>query len=419
MSTAMTAAHHPAEAPAPHRRRPDPGPIGGSIRDLAKGVPALKTMALEPIGDIASPALTDNTPTGNLVWETATDWDNAVDEDGVVHESVTNTDHSDDSTIKMGYSYANFDEITPTPVAAWPLHEDSGSTANDLAGTHDGTNNGPTLGQTGILDTNAYGFDGTDDKVSITTQGSIDESNLGNAVSLSAWVILDSLDTNDWETIMAMGGNGNDVINYATGRNGGEWKLYLDTDGGGNHEDSSTVPNTGQWYFVVLSYDGANSDTHIYVDGNSIYNSSTFSGDLSSSSEDWRIGDRGDKNEVWPGEICDARIWDVGLSGSQVQTLYDVVDTESSLTTATKSFATASTPDLEQLSYSLNSQSITLDVLGSPGTASEEVVSQPLDGAASYSLSWSNSHTNFRLKPRLSTSNPETTPTFSKGVLAQ
>jgi hypothetical protein len=65
------------------------------------------------------------------------------------------------------------------------------------------------------------------------------------------------------------------------------------------------------------------------------------------------------------------------------------------LTTATKSFGDSETPNLANLDYDLNGGGIDLTVIGSPsGTAESHTVT--LDGSASYSLSWSSSHSNFR-----------------------
>jgi len=89
-----------------------------------------------------------------------------------------------------------------------------------------------------------------------------------------------------------------------------------------------------------------------------------------------------------------------------------VTSTTGTYTTPTKSFANPATPDLQNLVYSLNGESITLDVVGSPGTASEEVVTQTLDGSTDFALSWSNSHTDFHVRCDLSTATATTTPTL-------
>jgi len=353
-------------------------------------------------------------------WETATDWDNAVSESGMVHADTANTDHNDAGALKMGYPY-DFGLITPTPLGAWPQHEDSGSTAHDLSNSYDGSPSGGTSqGNTGILGATSYQYKpagGSDADVEISRSSDLDPSNMGDTFTFTQWVFTNNFNTSDWQNVLTIGGGGNDVIGLKSGRNSGNWQLFLDTSNTTiGHVESDTAPTVGAWEFVVLVYDG--SEARLYVDGSKVYTWSA-SGSLDSTSEDWRIGNRGEKGESWDGKITETRIYNEALTASQVQALYDIVDQPSTLTTASKSFSEATKPDLQNLSYTLNGESIALDVIGSPGTASEETVTQTLDGASSYTLSWSNSHTDFRLKPQLSTTDETVSPTFSRGELVE
>lgn len=80
------------------------------------------------------------------------------------------------------------------------------------------------------------------------------------------------------------------------------------------------------------------------------------------------------------------------------------------LTTQTKSMPESSRPDLQNLSYSLNGQSTDLVIIGSPGTASSEEQSVTLDGSPSFSLNWSNPHSDFRVRLESSSSGENDTP---------
>lgn len=106
--------------------------------------------------------------------------------------------------------------------------------------------------------------------------------------------------------------------------------------------------------------------------------------------------------------VGDAGGWDDGYIDDASGPL-----TTSTLTTGTKSFSSEAKPDLTGLDYALNSQSIALDVIGSPGTASEETKSVTLTGDSSYSLDWSSAHTDFRIAVTLTSSDGETTPTVN------
>lgn len=399
------AAHHPAEATVPaHRRRPSPGPVGGSLHRFAKRVPALKAMALEPIGDIASPSLSD-LASATLTWETATDWDNAVSEDGVAHESTANTDHDDATVVKMGFPYASFDLITPNPIHVWPFHEDSGTTANDLAGNNDGSLSGPTVDVAGLLGTTAYDFDGTDDGVSFSTVADIGKN---NDFTVSAWFEADSLNQNDM--LVNHQKDGNDRFGLGVSRNNNNEIAAGLYNGSSRVGASADFSNTGVWTHVAAVYDSAHS-INVYIDG-TVGGNNDAAQDAGGSG--FRVGERIDGALNWDGRIGEVRLYNQKLTSTQISTLSDVVNAASTLTTATKTFASTQQPDLQNLSYSLNGESITLDIIGSPGEAGEETVSQALDGSTSYTLTWAASHTDFRVKINHSTTDEETTPTLNK-----
>lgn len=94
-------------------------------------------------------------------------------------------------------------------------------------------------------------------------------------------------------------------------------------------------------------------------------------------------------------------------------------ETTGTLTTLTKSFSNAQKPDLTGLVYTLNGQSISVDVVGSPDTASEETVTQALGGATDYDLSWTDRHTDFRLEFTLSTADDSQTPVVDEATLVE
>lgn len=85
-------------------------------------------------------------------------------------------------------------------------------------------------------------------------------------------------------------------------------------------------------------------------------------------------------------------------------------ESSGSLTTIEKSYSSPQTPDLSGLVYTLNGETISVDVVGSPGEAGEEIVTQSLAGATSYDLTWSNAHTDFEVVFNLSTVDDSVTP---------
>lgn len=258
--------------------------------------------------------------TTGKIWELASDWDSAQSESGVVHESVSNTDHNDGAVVKQGYSVAD-PYLSADLVGYWPLQEDSGGTAYDFSGnSNNGTVNGATQGATGLLGTSAYSFDGTDDYITMSNP-------TPTAFTISIWAYWDGA-LNPFEAPMST----------RVSSNG--WMLRLDTDNATQFYvyDSSastyqvvngTLPNTGEWTHFVGTCD-SNGNTELFIDtvsqGTNSVGSRTQSGEL-------RIGDGPGRDRYWNGDLADARIYNRALTSTEIQTLYDVVDKDWSLTT--------------------------------------------------------------------------------------
>jgi len=360
-------------------------------------------MTLDVIGDIANPSLTDNT-SRDLTWETASDWDNAVDEETVVHETYGDVQAGAD-VVRLGYpTTSEFSGVNL--LHFWSFHDSSGP-ITDHAGGWDAT----------VVDPD------------------------GDDVNL--------------DTVGPLGDTCAEVLNEATGGNGG--KAYFDTennldltadytflaltyDTGNNQEHQllatyngdgfiwrrtsswqlwpgSTVesPTQNAWIVKAVTFDESASTDEHYTDGTS---GGSDSADPISNSNTVKMFDRGDDAYPSNGKIQCVRIYDALLSDSQVAAISD--PKSGYLETATKSYNSAQTPDFTNLSYNLNAGSITLKAIGSPGTASEEVQSVNLDGTqTSADLTWSSSHTDFhvRIEPSI-TSTTDATPTFSAATLS-
>lgn len=259
----------------------------------------------------------------------STDLDNATSESGVVHQSTANTDHNDASNLKQGYDYANFSEITPTPAHCWPLHENSGSTANDLAGSSNGSVSGATVNQTGLLGTSAYSFDGADDRIGVGPALAPNSS----AFTIAMWVYPTSFSSTS------------DV--YANGTSSAPRYIFrINTDGtlrgflddGSDTVDFSTTAtlSTDTWQHIALTA-VPSGDNNIYIDGVSEASSTQGYDDISGG-EDEFIAANGEDTNHYAGRMADVRAYDgTALSQSQLQSLIDVVNTAGSLTTGFKS----------------------------------------------------------------------------------
>jgi hypothetical protein len=238
-------------------------------------------------------------------------WDESQAEDGVVHQAVSGTDHDSAARLKQGYDYANFSEITPDPVSCWPFH----GQADDVVGSSDGTVNGASAG-TGLLGTDALSFDGTDDNV--TTPNTASDGGL----TVSFWVYMRTINSGSDDTILYP-----DTVN-ANNNNPG----IFEHDGGGNQWRWSTsnttstttdLMNENEWIYVTLTHD--TSTARLYLNGSERASSA---GSLSTASgTNLRWGSDVDNNENIDGRLYDCRIYDQALTASEIQTMYDVVNT--------------------------------------------------------------------------------------------
>jgi len=366
------------------------------------------TPPLDVIGDIANPSLTENAASETITWETATDWDNAVSNYGVVHESTAETDWGDAAVVQKGWGTETLPELAS--IENLLLMHDSSGPLTDVSGNNRDwpESGGPTYDNAGLGQGTVVSADASDDYWDAPSASWMDTDN----VTIAIW----------WNPNTTYnGGEGRkDLLSRSFGpyfifdSNGnGEIQCLLYDSGGNGFNVFTTTStwNSGTWYLIIGSYD--TSTLRIEVNGTEEgTNSYSASRDLGET--DWFLNRKSFQNESYPGgEYGGLCYWSTVLSSAQKQELYDAYAGESYLTTATKTFSANSKPDLTGLSYSLNGETIIIDVIGSPGTGSEETVSQTLDGSSSYSLTWSSSHTDFRVKPRLDTADLETSPTVS------
>jgi len=259
-----------------------------------------------------------------LTWETAADWDAAQAESGVVHESVANTDHDDDTIVKKGYRAAS-----PTPSSGLeyyhPLNEDSGSTAYDFSGNNrDGTYNGPSIGQTGILGTTAGGWDSNgDDEVTLPEIDFVD-------ATFMAWAYSGSVSNGEvWRKRTQ-----SDNYNFIGRVDDGDLKVEF-YDGNGYNTTITPYPYD-QWNFIAGTVDQTADEVTGYLNGSSI-GTASIPGYSDSSADGFAIGNYPGSSSIgWDGRIAHFRAYSTVLSATQIQDIYDVVNTNGSLTTAKK-----------------------------------------------------------------------------------
>lgn len=253
-------------------------------------------------------------------WETAADWDNATSETGTMHDTLSDTDYNDATTLNHAIPVGSTDaNITSGLIAHHPLQEDSGGTAVDFAGNNDGTVNGATQGATGLLGTSAYKFDGADEVIAADLDLSGD-----NTVAL--WVFVkgtgvlvgDAGTGSGWFVSIDVGNE------FATGV-----PKFGFNDGLGNV--GANTDRRGEWIHLAALL--RNGTEEIYVNGSQ---KGTQSNRSWVDAGKYAIGSFNGGN-FFEGRIASVRVYNRALSQSEIAQLHDNVRGTASLTTATKS----------------------------------------------------------------------------------
>ncbi len=242
-------------------------------------------------------------------------------------------------------------------VGYWPLSEDSGSTAYDRSGNgNDGTVNGATLNQTGILGTSSYSFDGTDDNVIIPHSTHID---LTSKFTISVWFKINDLsknmtvyskkesDSNDYKSNYKLTYNeSDDVLRFLIGNSTGDGWTTI---------DYSSL-SKGTWYHTVGLWDG--SDIAFYINSK-LLNKESFTGIPYSTTDNLYIGDDIEYNSNFNGNIADVRVYDRALTEHEITSLY-AASQRGRYVSSTKT--TQSLYDVVKTNVSLNGQTLTVHV---------------------------------------------------------
>ncbi|MFB6174580.1 MAG: LamG domain-containing protein [Candidatus Nanohalobium sp.] len=366
-------------------------------------------------------------------WKGPEDWDNLLLSNGVAHEAVSHTDHSNESNIRKGYTVSRASSNLEAYLRFDQNVAGTGGTAVDSSGNNnDGVYKNVTTGVKGLLGTDAAKFDGDTSYIPLgnlvyDTQGGISE------ITVCAWV-KSSKGTNKY---------GNFIASYDRSE---YWRLAFEddvnthigwdtTDSTGKTHDLGTPSGyaDGNWHYICGWFKaGASPDKKIFVDGQVVASATAHNGHnlgtgttrygfigagSEASSFDGQQGQG--NNPEFKGKIEDFRIYNKALSLSKVQNLYEVAKKPSNFTTSYKSFSkqiNTSTLRLEGLKYDLNGGSIDLVVSSDNGYTSDQIT---LDGSTSYEVTGlSGVADKFRLEVDVSSPTVSDTPVLKKAVLS-
>ncbi len=196
----------------------------------------------------------------------------------------------------------------------------SSGTAIDVWGDNDGTINGPTTGVSGANQTystnEAYSFDGVDDNVEIFSDSGFGE--ITDTFALALWINPD--DSNSTSE------SSNDRVYSASAKILLRWHAAQDQffifDSTGTKYDVGFSGSyaAGSWNHIVAQYDG--SDLELYVDS-TLDNSNNIGSISLDDSGQTSFGATGAGGEAYNGDIDDLRLYDRGLTSTEISNLYN------------------------------------------------------------------------------------------------
>lgn len=248
-------------------------------------------------------------------WETTADWDAAQSETGVHHEQPASTDWAASDVMEKGYP--TFDLGGNALLGYYPLDENSGSTANEVSGGSlaDGSISGATVGQSGVLGTTGYSFDGTDDEVA-----GMGDFNTDSDFTIACWVYPRSPNSKQ-----------KFVYKFSSGFDG----ALLGMDQGGDltckvFSPGSNLQVTGSglaantWQHVALAWDESATQATLYLDGaQDAQGSDGGVTDSQGSGGQMAFGLQSNSSvHYYDGILDEVRIYGRTLSGTNISNLY-------------------------------------------------------------------------------------------------
>ena len=207
--------------------------------------------------------------------------------------------------------------LTDGLIAYWSMetvHTDTGTLLDASGNAHDGTlKNGVTTDQSGPIG-QSYGFDGTDDHVSVATVGL-------EVFSIVGWVYPRS--PSSFDALSSQGTASNGTRNWWLGRDKNDDKaLFSLQDSGNNYNLTSSIGSLPRdtWTHIAGIYDGA--DMRIYVDG-SFDAAQTIDTTPVTSDSLGAIGAGKQGSDFhFDGYATDVRVYDRVLSEAELTALY-------------------------------------------------------------------------------------------------
>jgi len=217
--------------------------------------------------------------------------------------------------------------MADSPVAYWRLGEESGTTAVDETGSHNGTYlNTPALNRPGIFATNAAAsFDAASfEAVEISDRAAFD---ITGALTIESWVNASSYNNN--RGILAKYIGAGDQRSYVLAINASGNPLAVITSSGtfasAKQITSSAIIGTSTWRHVVFVYVPSTS-MELFLDGSSILRDTTsIPASIHSGTAPLWVGRQFSDdfvNNHWDGLLDEVAIYPTALSAARIAAHY-------------------------------------------------------------------------------------------------
>lgn len=371
----------------------------------ATGTPTRSDTPTE--GGNNTPTSTDSdTPTAEtaaVLWETATDWNAAQSETGLVHEPWAT---AGDAAVQLGYS-----TNTEGLLSHYPLNDTPEDEVQEVVGDYSGRINGTIDVVEGLHNGRAWQFG--DGYIAVDNPPVIPA---GQSFTCAFWLRTTASGLTFKTNYLFEYKGGSSRIGITYNRSG---QLLIDTAEHDTLATSGETPvNDGEWHYIVTTVDQPSGTVRQYVDGELDAETPNYGDTVDLSSGRAAIGSDVAGEKTLDGAIDEFQVYKRALTAERIADLYKAA-THGRLRTATKRAPGAMTPNLTALDYALNDGRIELEIVGDPEGNREERITVELDGDSTYDLDWKSVHTAFNVQATLETPSPTKTPVLRRIGLSE
>lgn len=217
----------------------------------------------------------------------------------------------DDSTWSTGKTGLGFGGTTIEGAEGhWAFEEASGLVLDSSGNDHHGSKRGNVDFSSSGVSGNALLLNGSDAYVTIPDESDFD---LVTGITVAAWFKVNAF-TKGWQALVTKGDSCWRLHRYSTTN-----RLAFHCSSVGDANGNTNI-NDGQWHHVVAMYDG--TKVALYIDGE-LDASSPTSAQLPNTRYSVMIGNNAQNmDRFWNGLVDDVRIFNRGLSSTEVQSLY-------------------------------------------------------------------------------------------------